>query len=292
MESSPAKTHAYLIMAHNNFQQLQMLISLLDDPRNDIYLHIDKKASSFTPDAICVQHATLVLINRISVNWGGHSQITCELNLLKAAIPKHYQYYHLISGVDLPLKTQDELHAFFDSGYPNNYIGFDEVANQAGSFLPRINQYHIFQDIIGRNPGLFIAVLERLERYSLHLQRKLGICRKQYIQPYKGTQWFSITDALAQYILDHESLIKKQFYHSICADEIFLHSISMASPYRDYIVKNSLRAIDWNRGNPYTYRQEDVEELLQSSNLFARKFDSRVDSTAIDKIVEHISNCN
>ena len=36
--------HAYCIMAHNNWAQLQMLIDCLDDMRNDIFLHIDKKA--------------------------------------------------------------------------------------------------------------------------------------------------------------------------------------------------------------------------------------------------------
>lgn len=36
--------HAYCIMAHGNWEQLQMLITVLDDERNDIFLHIDKKA--------------------------------------------------------------------------------------------------------------------------------------------------------------------------------------------------------------------------------------------------------
>lgn len=36
--------HAYCIMAHGNWEQLQMLINMLDDCRNDIYLHIDKKS--------------------------------------------------------------------------------------------------------------------------------------------------------------------------------------------------------------------------------------------------------
>lgn len=98
--------YAYLIMAHTNFNQLKVLISLLDDPRNDIYLHVDKRAKSFNPNDICTHHSTLIILDRIKVNWGGHSQITCELNLLKAAISNHYQYYHLVSGVDLPLKTQ------------------------------------------------------------------------------------------------------------------------------------------------------------------------------------------
>ena len=74
--------HAYLITAHNNFAQLQTLIMLLDDPQNDIYLHVDKKAKTFRADEIKVVYSDLILIDRIRVNWGGHSQIKCEMNLL------------------------------------------------------------------------------------------------------------------------------------------------------------------------------------------------------------------
>ena len=35
--------HAYLIMAHNNLYVLEKLLLLLDDYRNDIYIHIDAK---------------------------------------------------------------------------------------------------------------------------------------------------------------------------------------------------------------------------------------------------------
>ena len=35
--------HAYLILAHNEFELLQILVSRLDDFRNDIYVHIDCK---------------------------------------------------------------------------------------------------------------------------------------------------------------------------------------------------------------------------------------------------------
>ena len=43
------KRHAYLILAHHHFGQLRKLISLLDDPRNDIYVHVDRKAE-FNPE--------------------------------------------------------------------------------------------------------------------------------------------------------------------------------------------------------------------------------------------------
>lgn len=36
--------HAYLIIAHSNLEQLQQLLLLLDDPRNDIYIHLDLKS--------------------------------------------------------------------------------------------------------------------------------------------------------------------------------------------------------------------------------------------------------
>ena len=39
--------HAYLIMAHGNFELLEKLLRQIDDPRNDIYIHIDKKVAHF-----------------------------------------------------------------------------------------------------------------------------------------------------------------------------------------------------------------------------------------------------
>ncbi len=36
--------HAYCIMAHSNWEQLQILVDAIDDERNDIFLHIDAKA--------------------------------------------------------------------------------------------------------------------------------------------------------------------------------------------------------------------------------------------------------
>lgn len=39
--------HAYLIMVHNQFYVLEILLKLIDDERNDIFLHIDKKSIKF-----------------------------------------------------------------------------------------------------------------------------------------------------------------------------------------------------------------------------------------------------
>lgn len=284
--------HAYLIMAHNNFEQLQILISLLDDVRNDIYLHIDKKSIGFDPETIKTKHAGLIFVDPISVAWGGHSQIQCEMLLFKAAAPNHYMYYHVLSGVDMPLKTQDEIHAFFQEHFGQNFIEYDKLALETRQFVFRTQYYHLFQNIAGRKTSFIMRVLRGLDRISLKIQTKLHIKRKEIVPLYKGANWISITDEMVQYVLSCEKIIKKQFYYSFCADEVFLQSIVMQSPYRDKINDNYYRAIDWQRGYPYTYRKEDIPELLGSSNLFGRKFDSSVDAEAIQMIVKHLSgNC-
>lgn len=45
------KRHAYCIIVHNNPDQLNILVDLIDDERNDIYIHVDKDVDiqQFTP---------------------------------------------------------------------------------------------------------------------------------------------------------------------------------------------------------------------------------------------------
>lgn len=39
--------HAFMIMAHNNYNQLTKLLYLLDYPDVEIFLHIDKKSEKY-----------------------------------------------------------------------------------------------------------------------------------------------------------------------------------------------------------------------------------------------------
>ena len=51
-----------------------------------------------------------------------------------------------------------------------------------------------------------------------------------------------------------------------------------------------MRLIDWERGNPYVFRSEDLRMLEQSDMLFARKFSAEVDKVVIDQIVARYVN--
>ena len=52
-------------------------------------------------------------------------------------------------------------------------------------------------------------------------------------------------------------------------------------------ISSSLREIDWNRGSPYTWRDEDYRYLHNSPNLFARKFSSHYEGI-IDQILDYV----
>ena len=273
--------HAYLIMAHANFDQLQTLIDLLDDDRNDIYLHIDKKVP--TIPAVTAKHSGLYMTDRVNVVWGGYSQIRCEMTLFLAAAKGHYQYYHLISGMDLPLKTQDHIHAFFRENKGKEFIDFDPVTENK-KFYARTQYYHFLADIAGSGRDLRSRGLRAMDRALVSAQKMLGICRKQIVPLYKGANWVSITDEMVQYLLSQEETLRKQFRLSFCADELFLQSLAAASPLRDNIAGTSMRAVDWKRGRPYVYRKEDVPQLLACDRLWGRKFDRRVDPEAISEI--------
>ena len=60
---------AYLIIAHNEPLLFEILLRLLDDERNDIYVHIDKKTDISQFDKFKLKYSNLIFINRIPVHW-------------------------------------------------------------------------------------------------------------------------------------------------------------------------------------------------------------------------------
>lgn len=80
---------------------------------------------------------------------GAYSQIECELALLKAAVKRNYNYYHLISGLDFPLKSQDYIHEFFDKNDGKEYIQFQQPKIKQRN-LERVMYYYPFQEKVGK----------------------------------------------------------------------------------------------------------------------------------------------
>jgi hypothetical protein len=238
-----------------------------------------------------IKKSNVTFVERVNVTWGGYSLIQATFNVLKEANKHKYRYYHLISGSDMPLKSASEIYHFFD-GSTKNYINYiyENVDSGSESYTYRYKFYHLFRKYINRN---FQGILGVLERVSLHIQNrylKINRIKDVDIRFYHGSQWFSITHELVQYILSSQKFIQDTFRYGFCVDEIFVQTLAKMSPYASKIENNYLRFIDWERGNPYYFRENDIDILLANDNLFARKFNPHVDKNIIDMLYKRLSH--
>ena len=150
----------------------------------------------------------------------------------------------------------------------------------------RVKYYYWFQDKIGRKYKFLTRSLKAIQKV-LHVNRNKGIAFQ------KGSNWFSITDGLARYVVSKKAWIKKTFHDTICCDEVFLQTIIVNSTYKDRLAQtvfdNSnemfMRLIDWKRGNPYVFTIDDLNEIKASPMLFCRKFSGDVDTDVVETVV-------
>lgn len=300
--------HAYLIMAHSNSEILKKLLLFIDDTRNDIYIHVDKKFIAFDTDIynIC-EYSKVIPIERISVTWGGYSQIDLEYKLIKEALSssEKYQYLHLLSGEDLPIKSQDEIHAFFDRNQGKEFVGYDEKWAQSPAIRKRYALYWFMQEITGKNrkkiSWIIEHILARIE-YMLKIDR---VKKYSNINFAGGPNWFSITSELAKYVIEQEEIVRKLFKHTVSCDEIFLQTILANSEFEKnlYIsdVKSEfgkvydqcLRCIDFDceESSPKYWEYSRLNELLKHNTMmFARKFkyETDQDKMLVDSIEKRI----
>lgn len=266
--------HAYLIMAHTNLSMLEFLISSLDDPDHDIYIHLDKNSefddTSYFKDLVI--YSNIFFTERNSVNWGGFSQIKAELTLYKAAYNSNngYSYYHLLSGLDFPIRNNNHIKSFFTNSYPINYLSYKRAESLE---LDRIKYYFPLQDKI-RNRNISKRVtkcFKVLQKYFFQIDR---MNRLENITIYKGANWASLSDLAVKKLIEPKSLnyIHSIFRNGYLVDELYKQTILLNLTETNFKLENNdLRFIDWERGGPYTFKKNDVETIRNSNKLFVRK---------------------
>lgn len=291
--------HAYLILAHKNMGQLRKLIELLDDERNDIYVHVDAKTREFNPKdwQNITRYSSLNIISeRIAVNWGGVTGMLSELLLLKTALADGFHdYYHLLSGMDLPLKPQSEIHKFFDEHQGKEFLNLWKFKK---STFSRFKFFTIFPE----GESKFLPRI--INHIFKGLQMVVGFKINRDIEFGYGANWFSITQDFAEYVVKKEDWLIKVFSHTSNCDEIFLPTLIRNTPFekRLYVKEpvdnpkdinmSHMRFIDWTRGesvrHPWTFRAYDLPLLESVEHLWARKFDENVDAEIIDLLYDKL----
>ena len=285
--------HAYLIAANANFRVLEIALSLIDDARNDIYILLDKK-SRVSPSARerlrerC-RCSAVTFCDDIVINWGGYSQIRAVLTLLERCLGsgRRYAYLHFIQGADLPIKSQDEIHAFFGERYGEQFVMVEKKRGKLARFKTRYRHFFCHNRFFRKS-----RLVKYLNYGLVQLQKLLRMEINTDIEPYQGSALFSVTEDCARYVLGRREEIYRRFRFSLAADEVFMQSILMDSPYREHIADTekvttfNARMIDRKRpdgkNSPHIWRAEETDALLSSPRgyCFARKFDETVDFQA------------
>ena len=276
--------HAFLIIAHEDYCVLEILLSMLDDGRNDVYLHIDLRAVELYERMVGwrMKNAGFYLLpERMNVYWGDVSQVQVEYLLFERAYENGgYLYYHLLSGVDLPLKPQDKIHEFFYRHQGLEFVGFCNGDAHERDIKRKVGRYYFFTKRIKDKTWPYHQISSFFRNMMLNLQKPMGYPRTLEWQFKKGWNWVSVTHRFCGFLLEHRQEILKRFKYTLCADEIFLQTLLWNSEFRDKLYcaddpeKGSLRKIDWRRGSPYVWTENDWDELVSSDAMFARKFSS------------------
>ncbi|NLI52829.1 MAG: beta-1,6-N-acetylglucosaminyltransferase [Clostridiales bacterium] len=298
MPTNGAPRHAYLIAAHNRPAQLLTLLELIDDERNDIYIHIDQKANGFSEEALraAAPNSRMFFTPRQDARWGSEVFIDVIVSLIAPAAAEEHLFYHMLSGVDLPLKPQREIHAFFEAHAGQEFVSFERETAKPEVIAGRIGRWHWTRPV---NP-IVLKFHRRLAPFSASLQKLFGINRLKNVDMIfqKGGVWFSITHAFALYVLEQMPTYRKYYRNSSCADEIWLQTILANSPFMerrafmgfDDELSATMRYVDWSvsGASPRVLTGEDYDALKESGMLFARKFDETVDADVIAKIAADV----
>lgn len=286
--------HAIMIMAHADWPMLVRIASLIDHSDIDIVLHINARSSDWDKsllDGVC-KYSRIFHAERVEVSYCNYSQVRAMVSLLECArMHGPYDYYHLISGADLPIHEMPVFLDFFDKNRGKEFVGFSSEYD-----LDYARRGHYFSNAIRMNRGIVRKSLYRLNKYIIGIQKILGI---DYTSGFcgeikKGSDWWSITDVAAEWLLSHEHEFVKYFKRAYCPSELFAQTLLWNSPLccNLYNISDenlgSLREIDWTRGRPYIWRKSDYHTLVDSPCLFARKFDSRTDNEIIELISNHV----
>lgn len=284
--------HAYLIITHNEFDILSRLLQTIDDERNDIYIHFDRKLKNY-PAYKTLRAGLYILTDRIDVRWGDVSVVQAEYALFAEACSHgNYSYYHLLSGVDMPLKSQDYIHNFFERNAGKEFIGYYQ-GDATREIDRKVNRWHLFPKSFKEIKGVFGVTKKILRAGYIRLQQVFGVRRNRSVNFKKGTQWVSITGEFVFYLLQRREEVFRIYSHTFCADEIFIQTLCWNSPFRSHIYDKSneghgcLRMIGWHNNQLIEWQNEDYDELMNSGLLFARKFSSR-HMCVIDKILKKI----
>ncbi len=271
----------YLVLLHHKFDQALRLIRRLAGPQSGFVLHIDaaadaQSALAFRKDVKSIIEVTYA--RAVRSRWGSYAQALAIMRCIQAAVRKlpAFDRYVLLSGQDYPIARQCEIEEFFSSHPDTEYLEAfpqDVMDAEAPGWSPyfRFRRYHVW---VGRRHGV------------LPLLRK----GPPPLPIYHGSTWWALTRDAVTYIADQfasNGSLRRYLRTGFLVDEAYVPTLIMASKLAPKVAGNNVTFAQWtptSGPHPKTLGIGDLQELLASDKLFARKLDASVDASLMNRL--------
>ena len=207
------KKHALLIQAHQDISYFIKLAKI--QPNVNFYVHMDAKSRDFPKTDLANLANVVLLSDRVSVRWGGFSQIEATLKLFETAFAhEDNAYFHLVSGEDVVLQPFEVIEKQWQQRFGFQAMMTCEMAPQyAYRFI--MDSPHADSNWQRQLTGKIITKLQQ------------GVAKvKPYHSPiYFGSQWFSVTREDWEKIVPFTDEYSDFFRHKLVPDEHFFQTL-------------------------------------------------------------------
>ncbi len=284
-------TQAFLITAYKNIHHLKSIIGNFDENDN-FFIHIDKKSIVSKEEISELEKCTKnIFISRAyKTNWGGINHLNCTLLLLKEALKNNkIEYIHLISGHDYPIKSSNHFSEFLNKNKGKQFMEHFSLPAKVweNGGMDRLQYYNLYDFIDAK--GKYQKIIHNF----IKIQKKVGFKRRLNFgntSLHGGSTWWTLNYACCNYVLnflkENPNFLNK-FKYTFCAEELFFQTIILNSPFKNDVVNDNLRYIDWEfrNGNiPAVLDESDFLKLIESKHLFARRFEYPTSISLINKL--------
>jgi hypothetical protein len=303
----------YIILAHKDPALLLRLIENLNDNNATFYVHVDRKADirPFVSELSKARAQIKWVTPRFNIKWGHLNIVKSTVRAMMAIqLREDTDRIVLLSGQDFPIKTKRYINEYFNLNINIDFIEGEAfpVKTWGEKSWDRITNYHVFTNKRGWVYSLPQLLSFRDWRDLPDSKKKWAVLyfwrvlkkrrMPDYVKPFGGSQWFSVTGYTLKYILkfvhDHPDYIE---FHkdTLIPDEIFFHSIIYSSDdslIAANIVNSNHHYIDWsvreNNYPPAILDNDDFDNLANSVKLFCRKVDSTKSNTLLKRIEDKL----
>ena len=285
---------AFIILAHKNPAQLERLIDALNDGNSTFFIHIDKKSEASAFRQLAQRNTHIASVKSVSTNWADFSLVEATLNGMKAVLehPFQFDFISLISGQHYPIKSNEYINDFLRETNCRTFLEFTEIPNydrwKVRGGLYRLDKYFLGMRYHER---ITAKAMNFISSYTGFLKRSFPA----HMKPYAGSQWWTMDNYTLRYVMNFVKN-NKDFvdYHKrmFAPDELFFHNILLNADddiVLSGIANNNLLYMNWpnlDHAHPEMLVAKDIDKIIGSDALFARKFDIDQDAFILDLVDE------